>query len=70
MVIRDCDVEGLEFSGLEHALTTEDHSFGCINDRVECGVPCCELEELWFCEKCALDDGTDGDGLKAVGLDA
>ncbi len=28
----ECEVEGLEFSGLERALTTEAHSFGCMND--------------------------------------
>ncbi len=57
--LADCEVEGLEFSGLERALTTDAHSFGCINDWPEFGVDGLVLNGLPF--SCCLFGDDTGD---------
>jgi hypothetical protein len=53
----DCEVEGLEFSGLHRALTTDAHSLGLMNDWLEFGVDGRVLNGLPF-SCCFLGDDT------------
>ncbi len=72
-LICECEVEGRELCGLLgllHALTTEDHSLGCMNVRLELDVDGLELAALQSGDTCllALDVG-DRIGLRATGLE-
>lgn len=69
-LIWECDVDGLELSGLERAVTTEAHSLGCMIERWEWDVEGLELGVLLATESCLFGDEIgDRDGLNALGLD-
>jgi hypothetical protein len=71
-LICECEVEGRELCGLLgllQALTTEDHSLGCMNVRVELDVDGLELAALQSSDTCLLALNVGGTGLRATGLE-